>query len=293
MPDTDIAGQDRSERVRAALAGTRFADVRWVAETGSTNADVLELARQGEPEGIVVVADHQTAGRGRRGRTWEAPPDASLMLTVLLRPPADVAGLVTMAVALSAAAAVEAESGVVARLKWPNDLIWPGDGSGADRKLAGILAEADWPVGSPVAGGWAPPSPDQRVVVAVGIGLNVDWAGPMPDELAPIAVALDELAAPVPAPTRAALLVALLRHLDETYRALLDRSTPGAGPAGLRAAWEARSATIGRRVRVDLGADDVEGTAVGVTEEGHLVVETVDGDRRVLAVGDVVHLRSA
>src|ERR1700710_2012882 len=100
---------------RRALAGTRFADVRWVAETGSTNADVLELARQGEPEGIVVVGDHQTAGRGRRGRTWEAPPDAALMLTVLLRPRAEVAGLTTMAVALAAAEAVESHTGAVAR----------------------------------------------------------------------------------------------------------------------------------------------------------------------------------
>ena len=81
------------ELARSALVGTRFADVRWVAETGSTNADALELARQGEAEGVVLVADHQTAGRGRLGRTWQAPPGASLLCTVLLRPPAAVAGL--------------------------------------------------------------------------------------------------------------------------------------------------------------------------------------------------------
>src|SRR5918994_5539172 len=94
-------------RARSALAtgpGRRFADVRWVAETGSTNADVMELARQGEPEGIVVVADHQTAGRGRAGRTWTAPPGAGLLLSILLRPPAAVVDLTTMAVAVAAAA---------------------------------------------------------------------------------------------------------------------------------------------------------------------------------------------
>ena len=83
----------RAERARSALAGgpgARFADVRWVAETGSTNADAMELARQGEREGIVLVADHQTAGRGRAGRTWTAPPGAGLLLSVLLRPPAPV-----------------------------------------------------------------------------------------------------------------------------------------------------------------------------------------------------------
>src|SRR3954452_9704987 len=130
---------------RRALAGTRFGDVRWVDETGSTNADALALARQGAPEGIVLVADHQTAGRGRQGRTWEAPAGASLLTTILLRPPAAVAGLVTMAVALAASDAVADVAGFEPRLKWPNDLVWPGDGSAPARKLAGILAEADWP----------------------------------------------------------------------------------------------------------------------------------------------------
>src|SRR5437764_14642204 len=90
------------EDARAALAATRFADVRWFAETGSTNADALALARDGQPEGIVLVADHQTAGRGRQGCSWVAPPGASLLTTILLRPPAAVAGLVTMVVALAA-----------------------------------------------------------------------------------------------------------------------------------------------------------------------------------------------
>src|SRR6187402_820221 len=124
-------------RARSALAdgpGRRFADVRWVAETGSTNADAMELVRQGEPEGIVLVADHQTAGRGRAGRTWTAPPGSGLLLSVLLRPPASVMDLTTMAVAVAAAEAVRSVVGFAPRLKWPNDLVWPGDGTAADRK---------------------------------------------------------------------------------------------------------------------------------------------------------------
>ena len=277
---------DRPSFDADALVGTRFSDVCWVVETGSTNADVLALARQGEPEGIVVVADHQTAGRGRRGRTWEAPPEAALMATILLRPPAAVAGLTTMAVALAAAEAVEALCGVRALLKWPNDLVWPGDGSAPDRKLAGILAEADWPPSSQVAGGWSEPSASERVVVAVGIGLNVDWDGTMPPELSDIAVALDELTAPGPPPSRAEVLVKMLRGLESRYAQLLN------GAPALVEAWEARSATIGSRVRIDLGTDDVEGTATGVTSEGHLVVTTLEGETRILAVGDVVHLRN-
>jgi BirA family biotin operon repressor/biotin-[acetyl-CoA-carboxylase] ligase len=264
--------------------GARFADVRWVAETGSTNVDAMELARHGEPEGIVLVADHQTAGRGRAGRTWVAPPGAGLLLSILLRPPAPVVDLATMAVAVSAVAAVSRLAGIEPRLKWPNDLVWPGDGSAPDRKLAGILAEADWPAGSAISAGWKEPAAHDRAVVVVGIGINVAWPDELPDDLAEIAVAINHI---VPtAVDREDLLVALLEELAPRYEALVagDR-------ASLLGEWRSRSATLGRRVRVDLGSDDVEGRAVDVTEEGHLVVETLEGDRRTFAIGDVVHLR--
>lgn len=259
-----------------------------MTETGSTNADALELGRQGEPDGVVLVADHQTAGRGRLGRTWQAPVGGSLLCTILLRPPAAIAPATTMAVAVAAADATAELTGVAPRLKWPNDLVWPGDGSGPDRKLAGILAEVDWPAASQVSGGWVEPRPTDRLVVAVGIGINVAWGRGVPADLADLAVSLDQLTAPADAPDRVDLLIAMLGHLDRRYTALL------AGPEGaaeLRAAWRERSATLGRRVRVDLGADDLQGTAVDITEEGHLVVETLEGERRTVAVGDVVHLR--
>ncbi|MBN2623939.1 MAG: biotin--[acetyl-CoA-carboxylase] ligase [Acidimicrobiales bacterium] len=283
----DLVGA-AADRVRAALAGTRFADVRWVAETGSTNADALDLARDGAPEGIVVVADHQRAGRGRRARSWVAPPGGSLLVSVLLRPPARVAGATSMAAAVAMVDAVADVAGVSSRLKWPNDLVLASDDG--ERKLAGILAEADWPAGSTISGGYRAPAPHDRAVVVVGIGLNVTW--PPRDEVvldaglaevADLATALNWVG---PEVDRVGLLIAFLRHLDDRYGALLR-----SGPAGLLADWRARSATLGRRVRVDLGADDVEGTAVDVTDEGHLVVETVEGHRRTLAVGDVVHLR--
>lgn len=274
----------RARTVLAGGPGGRFADVRWTAETGSTNADAMDLARQGEPEGIVLVADHQSAGRGRAGRTWAAPPGASLLCSILLRPPAGVVALCTMAVAVAAAEAVAEVAGVAPRLKWPNDLVWPGDGSAPDRKLAGILAEADWPASSPVSAGWCPPSPHERAAVVVGIGINVAWPEALPDELVDVAVSLDHI---VDHPVdREDLLIALLSALGPRYRSLVagDRS-------GLLDEWRARSATLGRRVRVDLGADDVEGTAVDITDDGHLVVDTVEGARRQFAVGDVVHLR--
>ena len=281
---------DRSagDIARSALVGTRFADVRWVTETGSTNADALELGRQGEAEGVVLVADHQTAGRGRLGRTWQAPVGGSLLCTILLRPPASVAPATTMAVAVAAADAVADLTGCAPRLKWPNDLVWPGDGSTTDRKLAGILAEVDWPAASQISSGWKAPRPDDRLVVAVGIGINVRWGADVPADLTDLAVAIDHLTDPAPAPDRGELLVAMLRHLDRRYGELLAGDE---GASALREAWRDRSATLGRRVRIDLGADDLQGTAVDITDEGHLVVDTVEGDRRTIAVGDVVHLR--
>ncbi|MGI8662376.1 MAG: biotin--[acetyl-CoA-carboxylase] ligase [Acidimicrobiales bacterium] len=270
---------------RAALAPTRFGDVRWVAETGSTNADAMALARAGAPEGVVVVADHQTAGRGRQGREWTAPPGSSLLATILLRPPVAVAGLVTMAVALAGADAVTDVAGFAPRLKWPNDLVWPGDGSGADRKLAGVLAEADWPARVAAAGGATSGAADAQVVVAVGIGLNVNWPAALPDELTDVAIACNHVAGR--SVERQAILVALLQHLEAGYRDLL---ADHAGE-GLLVRWRDRSSTLGRRVRVELGDRELVGTAVDVTREGHLLLETTRGERHELTMGDVVHLR--
>jgi BirA family biotin operon repressor/biotin-[acetyl-CoA-carboxylase] ligase len=283
MPDD--GARNHGDRARAALAGSRFADVRWVASTGSTNADVLALARDGAAEGVVMVADHQTAGRGRYDRPWVAPPGGSLLLSVLLRPPSRVASAATMATAVALAEAVEEVTGVAPGLKWPNDLVVPG--AGGERKLAGILAEADWPASTTISAGWREPLEHERAVVVVGVGLNVSW----PDDeairaVADTAVALNWVTS-VPI-DRVDLLVAFLRRLDRSYGQLVS-----GGPQTAMDEWRRRSATLGRQVRVDLGPDDVEGTAVDVTAEGHLVVEALGGLRRTFAVGDVIHLRDA
>lgn len=273
-----------------ALARTRFGDLRWVAETGSTNSDVLALARHGAPEGTVVVADHQQEGRGRQGRRWVAPPRSGLLVSVLLRPPASLAGATSMVVAIAMAEGVEAVSGCVPGLKWPNDLV-VGDEDG-ERKLAGILAETDWPPGSTIAAGWRDPAPGEKVVVVVGAGVNVNWPHPSGDGSAALPADVIDRATALNWATgreidRAELLVAFLGRLEERY----GRMVHGGSAEPVVAAWRERSSTLGRRVRVDLGADDVDGTAVDVTPEGHLVVDTLGGERRTFAVGDVVHLR--
>jgi BirA family biotin operon repressor/biotin-[acetyl-CoA-carboxylase] ligase len=282
-----VKGDDAISRPTTAPRN-RFTDVRHVAETGSTNSDVMELARQGEPEGVVLVADHQTAGRGRAGRTWTAPPGASLLCTVLLRPPALVAPLATFALAVAASEAVEALTGFRAGLKWPNDLVVEdvdGDGSLRTRKLAGILAEAEWSPGSHIAAGHRPPAAHERATVAAGIGLNVAWPDPVPDELADVAVAINHLG--TARPSRDDVLQALLDRLEVHYGALVRGDVDA-----VLDAWRARSVTLGRDVRIDLGADDLVGRAVDVTADGHLLVDPLEGGgRRTLAVGDVVHLR--
>lgn len=249
------------------MAGTRFV-VSVVPTTGSTNDDLLARAADGAPDGAVLVADHQSAGHGRRDRRWEAPPGSSLLVSVLTRPALDPADLhlVTAAVGVAAAGAVDEVAGVPARLKWPNDLVVAT--AAGERKLGGILAEAVW-------------SGEHLVAVVVGLGLNVAWPDRLPEELADLAVALNHLTdRPV---DRRDLLEALLRRLeprlaDLTSGELLD-------------AWRARSATLGRDVRVELASGEVvTGTAVDLTASGHLLVRTEGGTEEVLA-GDVFHLR--
>lgn len=238
------------------MAGVRFTDVRVLAEVDSTNRVALELAREGAPEGLVVVADHQSSGRGRLGRTWTAPPGTALLVSVLLRPAIDLerAALLTMAAGV---AAVEACGAADVGMKWPNDLV-TGDG----RKLAGILAE------STLEG-------PRLAAVVVGMGLNLRRS----PGLAETGIALDDLGIPL---GRDELLVAWLAAYD---RRLDDLD-------GVVGAWRDRSATLGRRVRVELPTGDVEGTAADVDHLGRLLLDPDDGPRLTLSAGDVVHLRA-
>ena len=255
-------------------------DVRRTSETTSTNADLLALARSGEPEGVVLVADHQTAGRGRLDRTWEAPPGASLLTSILLRPSdappslaLDQLHLVADAVGIAAAVAARRVSGVEVELKWPNDLVIATvDGV---RKVSGILAESILS--------------DGRVdALVVGIGINVNWPADLPPELAGIAIALNHAAGREV--DRLELLGALLTELGRCYASLATVD----GRASLVGEYRSLSATIGSRVRVELPGETFEGDAIDITAEGHLLVvdECPDRPREVVA-GDVVHVRPA
>jgi BirA family biotin operon repressor/biotin-[acetyl-CoA-carboxylase] ligase len=251
---------------RDQLGGTRFADVRTYAELASTNTALVEEARKGAPEGLVMVADHQTAGRGRLGRTWSAQPGTALLVSVLLRPPLpiDEVPVVLMAVGLAACDGVEAAAGFRPGLKWPNDLVV------GDHKLAGLLTEAT---------GGADPG------VVLGLGINVSAAA-YPAELKGEATSCEEVASrPV---DRGGLLVAFLTALESRYSTVLG---PG-GRNSTLAAYRSDSATLGRRVRVELtSGPPLEGKASRLADNGTLVVVDDAGAEHIVNVGDVKHLR--
>jgi BirA family biotin operon repressor/biotin-[acetyl-CoA-carboxylase] ligase len=248
----------------------RFADVRGHPEVDSTNRVAADLARAGAPDGVVVLADHQTAGRGRRGRSWLAPPGSSLLVSVLLRPgpqrhPGPPAGgppaLTTVACSLAASDAVDEVAGFRPALRWPNDLYAGG------RKLGGVLAEV-------VDGG----------AVVLGLGLNLRWPSGAPGPLAGRAVTAEEVAGrPV---DRDELLAAFLVHLEVRDGALASDG----GRRRILADYRDRCETLGRAVQVTLpGARRRTGVATAIDDSGHLVLDR-DGTATVLSVGDVEHV---
>lgn len=263
------------DRAKTALQGTRFADLRWVDRTGSTNADLVAAAGEGAGE-CALVADHQTAGRGRLDRRWEAPPGASLLMSVLVRPPFPVWGPHLLATALGVAAvdAVRSLAGVEVALKWPNDVVAPGAGAdGQDLKLGGLLAELHAGEGGDA--------------VVVGLGLNLAWADVgFPEELAATATAVDLLGGSL---DRADLVVELLRSMDATG----ELAFSAVACELLFESYRARCVTLGRRVRVELPVGELVGTASDLEPGGALVVVDDSGTEHTVTVGDVVHLRPA
>jgi BirA family biotin operon repressor/biotin-[acetyl-CoA-carboxylase] ligase len=254
-------------RLSRDLADDGYA-VRVVPSTASTNADLVRAAGKGAPEGTVLVAELQEAGRGRLGRTWTSPARAGLTFSVLLRPP-EPAGWLPLLTGVALAVALHDRCGLEVGLKWPNDVVVLGD-DGAERKLAGILAE--------VAPGGA---------VVVGVGLNVttreeEFVGLPAGTMRPTSLAL----AGARTTDRETVLKAVLRALARTYAAWRS------DPLALAPSYRSVCSTLGRAVRVELpGGDVVEGTATSVDDDGRLVVRDGSGRTHSFGAADVVHLR--
>jgi BirA family biotin operon repressor/biotin-[acetyl-CoA-carboxylase] ligase len=246
----------RARSLQRALAPDGWR-VEVLATTGSTNAVAAERALAGEPSGLVVVAEAQTAGRGRLDRSWVSPPRAGLTLSVLVRPdlPPVRWPWLPLVAGLAVATALREQAQLGAVLKWPNDVLVD------DRKLCGVLAEV------PQAG-----------AAVIGIGLNVTTR---PDEL--------PAGAPTP-PTSVALAGGSTTDRDTLLRAVLRALGDVLGDVDAASSvYRERCSTLGRRVRLALPGDtSVEGVAEAVDDVGRLVVAG-----RAYGAGDVVHLRDA
>ena len=255
---------------RSASVGRRFATIEWVAETGSTNTDLVARASERPLREVALVADHQTAGRGRLAREWLAPPAQNLLLSVLARPrcPSDRWSLATSAMAIAIVDVASALGSTGVGIRWPNDVV-VADGR-APGKLAGVLAELVVDAAGPAA-------------VVVGVGLNVSWPVE-PDARAALA-ATSLAACRDEVPRRDAILAAVLAEFEATLEIVENE------PRRLRELHLARSLTIGREVRVARAdGTDLEGRAVDIDEAGRIVVR-VSGVDEALSAGDVTHLR--
>ena len=234
----------------------------FLPETGSTNDEARQLAQNGAPEGTLIITDHQTSGRGRLDRRWEAPPGSSLLMSLVFRPslaPHEVQRL-TMVCGLAVIDAIESETGLQVGLKWPNDVVV------GDAKVAGILTEIG-STGEKV----------DFVVVGLGLNANLDLAG-LPDGLLVPATSLSrELGRPV---ARLPLLWALLQAMEMRYKALKAGRSP-------HLEWADRLVTLGRPVAVSTTGAVLTGLAEGVNAEGALLVR-LDNDRlETVMAGDV------
>ncbi len=269
--DLDRPPLNRDALRRALLTpGSLWSDLQILPVAASTNAVLAERARSDDRSGLIVIAEQQTAGRGRLDRSWVAPPRAGLTMSVLVRP-IEVAvsrwPWIGLLAGLAVAATLREVAEVEAQLKWPNDVMV------ADDKIAGLLVERVE----------AHPHPPAAVI---GIGLNVSMRA---DEL-PVSTATSLAIVGAATTDRSVLARGVLRTLEGL---LGDWQRSGGDPdRGLRRAYVQACRTIGRRVRVALpGGGQIEGDAVDVDSSGRLVVDAEAG-REVVGAGDVVHLRT-
>ncbi len=252
------------KQLKGKLFGKRF---YHFFKTDSTNRVAMDLAYAGEAEGAVILAEEQTAGRGRAGRKWHSEVGTGIYVTLLLRPrlsPAQ-APVLTMLAGLSLHSAILGQTGLNTELKWPNDILLQG------KKIGGILTEMH-------------AEPSQVRFVIVGIGINVNQEN-FPPELASLATSLRKETGRFQ--SRLELLVRLLREFETDYNRFLQE-----GPAYVVERFVAVSPFAnGKRVRVDTGRDTYAGVTAGLSSEGMLLVKKDNGATVTVIAGDVTEAR--
>lgn len=261
-PDVIIAGE-----VKQGL-GTKIIgnEILHYAEVASTNTLAMDLAQKSAVDGTVIIAETQTVGKGRLGRTWTSPR-GNLYVSVILRPsvPISKAPLITLMGAVAIASGVRRHCGVPAGIKWPNDILLHG------KKVSGLLTEMS-----------AEPDRIRHIVLGIGVNVNMDTKALQPD----VRRMSTTLAAATGRPLdRTSLLRTLLAELDLWYHRFLK------GDGEVLTAWNKLNVTLGHRVAVSGGSATLEGLAHGVDAEGRLILKLDDGMLRQVAAGDVTIIK--
>lgn len=260
-----LSESEIASRLQTEWAGRKL---YYFESTGSTNTDAKRLGEEGNPHGTVVVADIQTAGKGRRGRSWQTLAGTALSFTLLLRPDfvPDKASMITLVMALSVAEAVEKITGTETGIKWPNDIVMNR------KKICGMLTEMTMT-----------PEMDEIQYVVVGAGINVNNAGPeeFEEEVRPVATSLRMETGQQYG--RVQLLDEVLRRFEENYAIFLETLDL----SGLRERYQKHLLNMGAQVRVLDPAGEYTGTAEGIDMQGELIVVKDNGERTLVYAGEV------
>ncbi len=258
MPDI-LRQSDIKPGLRTKVIGK---ELSLLPEVVSTNSLAMEMATNGAPEGTVVIAETQTGGKGRLGRTWVSPK-GNLYLSVILRPdiPAYKAPLITLMGAVAVASASRKQCELKARIKWPNDILVSG------KKVSGLLTEMS-----------AEQDRIRHIVLGIGVDVNMEPESLPPDVRALTTTLAAETGEKV---DRTGLLRQLLRELDRWYAVFL------ANEQDVIQEWKSLNMTVGNRVAVSGAGARLEGLAQGIDSEGRLIIKLNDGAIHAVAAGDV------
>lgn len=264
-PADVYSASEIASRLQTTWAGR---NLHFFASTGSTNPDAKHFAEEGEPHGTIVVADRQTAGRGRRGRSWASPAGTSIYFTIVVRPQfaPDKASMITLVTALSVAQAIEEVTGLPAEIKWPNDIVVHR------KKVCGILTEMSMT-----------PEMDEIQFVVAGVGVNTNHDSPedFPEEIRETATSLKiESGRQI---DRAGLLERILARFEENY----DTFVRIGDLSGLREAYQAHLINMDAQVLVLDPAGEYTGIARGISKTGELIVERDNGEQVLVYAGEV------
>jgi BirA family biotin operon repressor/biotin-[acetyl-CoA-carboxylase] ligase len=246
-------------------------EIVFFSSIASTNQKAMEIGIERDNcEGIVVIADSQTSGRGRLGRRWISPPGVNLYFTILFKPPFQPkeASIMTLTAAVAVVSAIRNNTGLKAEIKWPNDIYLNG------KKTGGILTEMK--IGN-----------NRIRFLAVGIGVNVNMLPDMLDSnVRPFSTSLKaEKGEPV---NRTGLLKEILREMEKQYKILLTGNK-----RAIISKWLEFNSTIGRNIRVQIQDRTISGMAEGINEEGELIIKRASGKSETVSAGDVTILKGS